>query len=144
MPDDWMTDAHKAAEMVAWLREQVEATLLLPWHLPECQIYKPVPPNWPALFGNGFSCNCDLTAERLSAYEAHTAILDAVQRGLDGHPGGCVNVIGDDPAHYTPHDSCALHLEWAKTTLPLYAAQFVALAYKHRDGFREEWRPDAQ
>lgn len=76
----------------------------------------------------------------LDLIEAHTAILDAVQRGLDGHPGECINYIGQDPAAYSSYDSCERHIEWAKTTLPLYAAQLVTLAYQHWPGFREEWR----
>lgn len=76
----------------------------------------------------------------LAMCDAYTAILDAVQRGLDGHPGECVNVVGDDPADWTPYDSCALHIGWAKTTLPPYAARLVSLAYQHCPGFREEWR----
>lgn len=94
---------------------------------------KPVPPNWPALLGSSFSCNCDLTMARLSEYEAHTAILDAVQRYLDGHPGPCTN----EGVEFD--DSCDLHVEWNKTALRPYAARLVALAYKHCPGFREEW-----
>lgn len=76
----------------------------------------------------------------LAQCDAHEAILDAVQRGLDGHDGPCVNYIGQDPADYSRYDSCERHIDWAKTTLPPYAAQLVGLAYQHHPGFRAEWR----
>jgi hypothetical protein len=57
--------------------------------------------------------------------------LAAVQRRIDGHPGPCVNVEGDDPEEfpYDPHDSCALHIKWNKTTLSPYALVFMAERY---------------
>lgn len=117
-----------------WLREQVEATLLLPWHLPECQMLKPVPPNWPAFLGGSLSCNCDLTAERLSAYEAHTAILDLHQPANDkplseGHAFAyyCKTCGSGEPNEYP--------MPWPCSTL-----HALALAYKHRPGYRVEWR----
>lgn len=90
--------------------------------------------NFPqAPYAAAFAARFD-PAAALAQCESHTAILDAVQRYLDGHPGPCTN---DD----NPWDrECELHLEWNKTTLPPYAARLVALAYQHNDGFREEWR----
>ena len=73
--------------------------------------------------------------------EAKRRIIDAVQRGLDGHPGPCVNYEGQDPADYTNYDSCERHIEWSTTTLPMLAAQLLALPYVDRPGYREEWRP---
>lgn len=130
------------AELVAWVREQIEATLMLPWHLRDCQMLTPVSGGLTrAIIGDTFSCNCALATAMFNQHQAHTAVLDAVQRGIAGHPGDCVNVIGDEPGHYDKYDSCALHIKWAKTALPPYAAHLVALAYQHRPGYQEAWRP---
>jgi hypothetical protein len=71
----------------------------------------------------------------LAQCAAHTAILDAVERYLIGHPGPCTN-------EGVEHDaSCDLHTEWNKTALKPYAAQLVGLAYQHCPDYRQEWRP---
>lgn len=71
----------------------------------------------------------------LAQCEAHTRILDAVQRYLDGHPGPCTN----EGVEFD--DSCELHIEWNKTALEPYSARLVGLAYQYWPGYREEWRP---
>lgn len=60
---------------------------------------------------------------------ADRRMVEAVQRGITGHPGPCVNYIGQDPAAYSEHDSCELHLQWAATTLPLTVLKYLADSY---------------
>jgi hypothetical protein len=73
----------------------------------------------------------------LAECAAHLAIVEAVQRWIDGHPGPC------DSADDGWTDSCSLHLAWAETSLPPLAARLVGLVYEHHDGYRTEWRPHA-
>ncbi|MFI2349687.1 DUF6221 family protein [Streptomyces sp. NPDC019443] len=48
------------------------------------------------------------------------ARLDDLKAALlqyrDGHDGPCVNFEGQDPAHYSEYDSCALHLKAAEAS----------------------------
>ena len=69
-------------------------------------------------------------AGRLRRCAADREMLAAVQRYIDGHPGPCVNYEGQDPAHYSEFDSCALHIEWNKTTtLPPCVLEILARGY---------------
>jgi hypothetical protein len=135
--------------LVTWLREQIAETVRIAQAAKtSVDAWAPGLPPWEsARYLGKFASYFDTFVARqnpdavLAQCDAHTAILDAVQRGLDGHPGPCVNVLGDDPANYSQYDSCALHIEWSETALKPFAARLVALAYRHNPGYREEWRP---
>ena len=58
---------------------------------------------------------------------ADRKILDLVRRGIAGHPGPCVNDDDQDPADYTPRDSCERHIEWSKTAIMDPAVQQLVL-----------------
>jgi hypothetical protein len=125
-------------ELVAWLREQIEASLWLPWHLPDCQMLKPVPEGLTrAIIGDTFSCNCALQTAMFNQYRAHTAILELHPPGRTKGCAECsaerVDIVDDtdpyDPVveYYRPY--------------PCRTLRALALVYQHNDGYREEWRP---
>lgn len=113
-------------DLIAWLREQIAVQPT--WvHLSECQMTKAAPPGWPF---DGFSCNCGISAEMSQWFldaEAKTRIIRTAELAL-----GKVNEPGDI---YTAHGAFSAAL--------LCALQFVALAYEHRSGYQEDWRPEA-
>lgn len=56
-------------------------------------------------------------------------MVEAVRRGIAGHPEPCVNYEGQDPKDYTGWDSCERHLQWAPTTLPVGVLDYLARGY---------------
>jgi hypothetical protein len=71
--------------------------------------------------------------------EAATALLEL----RDGHKGPCINYVGQSPADYDSHDSCALHLAAAQAT-PYRDPEFglADIAFKRLE--LEEHEPDLQ
>jgi Family of unknown function (DUF6221) len=64
---------------------------------------------------------------------ADRKILAAVRRGIEGHPGPCVNREDQDPRHYSEYEPCERHIRWSDTTLPLRAARLLAEGYGYQE-----------
>ena len=84
--------------------------------------------------------------ERLAECDAKRRIIAAyLPPGADPHPGlPCINYEGQDLASYDEYDTCHRHLKASEKLIHHdYVLRLLALPYADRDGYREEWRPDA-
>lgn len=78
------------ADLVARLREAIDAAESNPLHQLTCQMAKPVPEGFPF---PTFSCNCDGPTERLRRCAADRKILDLHAASEDGKRcGSCADV----------------------------------------------------
>ena len=76
----------------------------------------------------------------------HTRLNEAATSVLtyrDGHQGPCINYLGQPPAAYDEHDSCALHLAAAEAT-PYRDARFGLADIALKRSLLEEHTPDLQ